>query len=101
MTTGVTRVWQAPTVFEWTSGGDTIRWELATTTAGTHVVLTAWFDGDDPNVTAGAIAAYHVCFEQFIRLIDDGYIDTPASEERAGLAGRYAVALAKALADTD
>jgi uncharacterized protein YndB with AHSA1/START domain len=100
--TGVTRVWQAPAVFEWTSDADTVRWEVSTTDAGTRLEFTTWIDSDDVEVAASAGAGYHACFEQLVRLLETGSIAPPFQcAHFAALETQYNSAVAAALADTD
>jgi uncharacterized protein YndB with AHSA1/START domain len=100
--TGVTRVWQAPAVFEWTSNADTVRWEVDPVGESTRLALTTWIDSEDVEVAAGAGAGYHACFEQLVRLLDTGFVAPRFKcSHFAALATQYSSAVAAALADTD
>ena len=68
---GVIRVWDPPSVFEWTWDADVLRWELEPTAEGTLLRFTTWLEQPDeivPSVAAG----YHVCLDELILLLDTG-----------------------------
>ena len=68
---GEIRVWDPPSVFEWTWETDVLRWELTPEDGGTHLRFTTWL-ADDPGGAADAAAGYHVCLANLEELLDTG-----------------------------
>jgi uncharacterized protein YndB with AHSA1/START domain len=64
--TRITRA-DAPSVLEYESGGNTMRWELEERDAGTH--LTLWAVIDRRFISMGA-AGWHIAFDVLQRLLD-------------------------------
>jgi uncharacterized protein YndB with AHSA1/START domain len=98
---GVTREWQAPTVFEWTTDRATVRWELAGVNGRTDVVCIAWIDSVDVQQAALDGAGYHMCFTQFVGLVETGTLPLQRGAQYFELTSDYAEVFAAALADTD
>ena len=59
-------------MFQWTWGGDILRFELNPTTGGTTMTFTTWLESPDLDVAAGAAGGYHVCLNQLRVLLDTG-----------------------------
>ena len=89
MFTGVTRVWRAPTVFEWTGDTDMVRWQLCTSRGGTKVELIARIAHDDPAGAANVAADHHIGFRQFVRLVELGSVASPTCVDYLTLAREY------------
>jgi uncharacterized protein YndB with AHSA1/START domain len=69
---GEIRVWQPPSVFEWTWDTDVLRWELEPDADGTVLTLTATVAGGTDGGPAGTAAGYHVCLVNLVELLDSG-----------------------------
>jgi uncharacterized protein YndB with AHSA1/START domain len=67
---GRINVWEPPDVFEWTWGGDVLRFELAPAGTGTSLTFTTWFADPDREAAANAAGGYHVCLDHLSRLLD-------------------------------
>jgi uncharacterized protein YndB with AHSA1/START domain len=67
---GRINVWEPPAVFEWTWGGDVLRFELAPGASGTSLTFTTWFAEPDRKAAANAAGGYHVCLDHLARLLD-------------------------------
>jgi uncharacterized protein YndB with AHSA1/START domain len=93
---GEIRVWDPPSVFEWTWDTDVLRWELAERDGGTTLTFTTWLAPDE----AGAVntaAGYHSCLDCLQSMLDDGAPSEPLIEAKPeALERRYRVALAAA-----
>ncbi len=70
-------VWDPPRVFEWTWGGDVLRFELEPTRdagsggePGTELTFTTWPADPDPESMASAGGGFHVCLDHLTRLLD-------------------------------
>ena len=73
---GEIRVWEPPSVFEWTWDVDVLRWELDPAGGGTHLTFTTWLG--DPEIDASDPAAgYHFCLDQLAELLDRGSTTQP------------------------
>jgi uncharacterized protein YndB with AHSA1/START domain len=70
--TGRIEVWDPPEVFQWTWGGDILRFELARTDGGTTMTFTTWLESPDPEGAADAAGGYHVCLDHLGVLLDTG-----------------------------
>lgn len=68
---GEIRVWDPPSVFEWTWSTDVLRWELDETDIGTHLTFTTRIGPDDQGA-ANTAAGYHVCIATLEQLLDEG-----------------------------
>ena len=66
--TGRITVWDPPSAFEWTWGGDDLRFELAPTDAGTRLTFTTWLA--DPDAAAQSAGGYHVCLDLLEELLE-------------------------------
>ena len=90
--TTVTRA-DAPTLLEYTWGGNDMRWELEASGGGTR--LTLWTSIDRRYIAMGA-AGWHICFDVLDRWLDDqpiGRLAGPAAMSVDGfqrLHGEYA-----------
>ena len=86
---GEIRVWDPPSVFEWTWHTDVLRWELAPEGDGTRLTLTTWLGVMGPG-TAKVAAGYHACLANLEELLDTGKTETPLIEvDVAPLERRY------------
>ncbi len=73
---GEIRVWEPPSVFEWTWDVDLLRWELDPAGDGTHLTFTTWLG--DPEIDAiDPAAGYHFCLDQLAELLDRGSTTKP------------------------
>jgi uncharacterized protein YndB with AHSA1/START domain len=92
--TGRIEEWEPPTLFQWTWGGDIVRFELADTAGGTTMTFTTWLESPDPAEAAGAAGGYHVCLDELRLLLDTGSapplvdVDDRAHELQAAYAER-------------
>jgi uncharacterized protein YndB with AHSA1/START domain len=93
---GRIEVWEPPVVFQWTWGGDILRFELKSTDAGTTMTFTTWLESPDLDEAAGAAGGYHVCLDQLRILLDTG--SAPALVESDEAARRLQSEYAKQLA---
>ena len=95
---GRINVWEPPSVFEWTWGGDVLRFELAPADGGTSLTFTTWLADHDPGAAANAAGGYHVCLEHLARLLDgDTHLaltDTDVQADADRWQHRYAEVLA-------
>jgi uncharacterized protein YndB with AHSA1/START domain len=73
---GEIRVWEPPSVFEWTWQTDLLRWELISEGDGTRLTLTTWLGEMGPGA-AKVAAGYHVCLANLEELLDTGTTATP------------------------
>jgi uncharacterized protein YndB with AHSA1/START domain len=94
--TGRIERWDPPTLFQWTWGGDILRFELKATDAGTTMTFTTWLESPDLDEAAGAAGGYHVCLNQLRVLLDTG--SAPALVESDEAARRLQSEYAKQLA---
>lgn len=92
---GEIRVWDPPSVFEWTWDGDVLRWELAETDGGTLLTFTTRL-GPDPDAATRTATGYHVCLEYLEALLDTGGTDHMAEPDAAPLRRVYGEAVAAA-----
>lgn len=91
--TGRIRVWEPPTVFEWTWDTDVVRFELAPDGDHTVLTLTTWLSGKDAG-TAKTAAGYHVCLDHLAQVLDTGSAASVADVDTSGLEARYETAVA-------
>jgi uncharacterized protein YndB with AHSA1/START domain len=70
--TGRIEAWEPPAVFQWTWGGDSLRFELEPTDAGTTMTFTTWLQSPDLDEAAGAAGGYHICLRALQLLLDTG-----------------------------
>ena len=70
--TGRILTWEPTSVFEWTWGGDVLRFELTPRDGRTDLTFTTWFADADRGVVAGAGGGYHVCLDHLALLLDGG-----------------------------
>lgn len=68
---GTIRVWEPPTIFEWTWDTDVLRWELQPRDGGTLLTFSTWVAPDDAGA-ANTAAGYHVCLAALVELLDTG-----------------------------
>jgi len=73
---GEIRVWDPPSVFEWTWETDRLRFELTPVGEETLLTFTTWLGEQGYGVTKTA-AGYHVCFANLEELLDTGTVATP------------------------
>jgi uncharacterized protein YndB with AHSA1/START domain len=64
--------WEPPRLFEWTWGGDALRFELEPTDDGTRLTFTTWPESPDPDQLANTAGGYHVCLDQLARFLATG-----------------------------
>jgi uncharacterized protein YndB with AHSA1/START domain len=69
---GMIEVWEPPAVFQWTWGGDVVRFELHGTPDGTTLTFTTWLQSSDPDEAAAVAGGYHVCLDELRLLLDTG-----------------------------
>ncbi len=69
---GRIEAWDPPSLFQWTWGGDVVRFELAGTPNGTTMTFTTWLESPDAAEAAGAAGGYHVCLDELRLLLDTG-----------------------------
>ena len=93
--TGRIEVWEPPAVFQWTWGGDILRFELIPTDGGTTMTFTTWLEAPDLDGAADAAGGYHVCLDQLRALLDTGSV--PSLEESDAAARRLEPEYAKRL----
>ena len=86
--TGTIRVWQPPTVFEWTWDTDVVRFDLAPEGHRTVLTLTTWLSGKDAG-TARTAAGYHVCLDHLAQLLDTGSAPSVSETDPSALEARY------------
>jgi len=84
--TGRINVWEPPSVFEWTWGGDIVRFELSPHPEGTELVFTTWLESTGRAEAANTAAGYHVCLARLRQLLDTGsalaVVEADAEAER-------------------
>lgn len=71
---GEIRIWEPPTRFEWTWGGDVLLWELAEVAdpQGTELTLTTWPEDPDLAGIVSSAGGYHLCLAELSVLLDTG-----------------------------
>jgi uncharacterized protein YndB with AHSA1/START domain len=87
--TGTVRIWDPPTVFEWSWDTDVVRFELAPDGADTVLTLTTWLSGKGAS-TAGTAAGYHVCLDHLAQVLDTGSAAPTWEDDPSALEARYA-----------
>jgi uncharacterized protein YndB with AHSA1/START domain len=92
---GEIRVWDPPSVFEWTWDTDVLRWELEPTERGTLLRLTTWLGPSDAGV-ANTSAGYHICLDQLKELLDTGDVGPLEDADVAVWERRYGEAVGSA-----
>jgi uncharacterized protein YndB with AHSA1/START domain len=70
--TGRIEVWDPPAVFQWTWGGDSLRFELNRTDGGTTMTFTTWLESPDLEGASNAGSGYHVCLDHLRVLLNTG-----------------------------
>jgi uncharacterized protein YndB with AHSA1/START domain len=85
---GEIRIWDPPSVFEWTWGTNLLRWELAEDGDGTLLTFTTWL-GDDDEGAVRASAGYHVCLDHLTTLLDAGTAGPLAEADTGPWERRY------------
>ncbi len=50
-------------MFQWTWGGDILRFELSRTDGGTTMTFTTWLESADLDGASDAAGGYHVCLD--------------------------------------
>lgn len=92
---GEIRVWDPPSVFEWTWDTDVLRWELSDVAGGTLLRFTTWIAPGDEGAI-GTSAGYHVCLGHLQELLDAGAPSMPLVDvDTAALERRYREAIAE------
>lgn len=69
---GEIQVWEPPTRFGWTWGGDVLLWELATVGEGTQLTFTTWPADPDLAGVVSSAGGYHLCLAELELLLDTG-----------------------------
>ena len=85
---GEIRVWDPPSVFEWTWHTDVLRWELAPEGDGTRLTLTTWLGAMGPG-PAKVAAGYHACLANLEQMLDTGSAPPLIDADVAPLERRY------------
>jgi uncharacterized protein YndB with AHSA1/START domain len=70
--TGAIQIWEAPNRFEWTWGGDVLRWELTAVDGGTELTFTTWPEDPDLAGVVSTASGYHLCLAELSLLLDTG-----------------------------
>lgn len=70
--TGEITVWEPPTRFEWTWGGDLLRWELTEVDDGTELSFTTWPADPDLAGIVSTAGGFHLCLSLLSLLLDGG-----------------------------
>jgi uncharacterized protein YndB with AHSA1/START domain len=68
--TGRIEVWDPPRVFQWTWGGDVLRFELEPDGGATVLRFTTWLETADAQSTVSQAAGYHVCLSELGHWLD-------------------------------
>lgn len=92
---GEIRVWEPPSVFEWTWDGDVLRWELAEDGGGTLLTFTTR-TVPEPGAAAGTAAGFHVGLDHLEQWLDTGVPASPADADEATWQEFYTGAVAAA-----
>lgn len=69
---GRIEVWDPPRVFQWTWGGDVLRFELEPDDHATTLRFTTWLETADPDPMRKKAAGYHVCLQALAIWLDTG-----------------------------
>lgn len=69
---GEIQIWEPPSRFGWTWGGDVLLWELASVADGTELTFTTWPADPDLAGAVSSAAGYHICLTELILLLDRG-----------------------------
>ena len=95
---GRIEVWEPPQIFQWTWGGDVLRFELERSDGETTLTFTTWLESPDPDGAVSAAGGYHVCLSQLGVLLDTGAAPplVDRDSEARGLQDAYAEQLAAA-----
>jgi uncharacterized protein YndB with AHSA1/START domain len=95
---GSIEVWKPPQIFQWTWGGDVLRFELERGDGETILTFTTWLESPDPDSAGSAAGGYHVCLDQLGLLLDTGAAPPLVERDREarGLEDAYAEQLAAA-----
>lgn len=70
--TGRIEAWEPPHLFQWTWGGDVLRFELQPDGDSTTLTFTTWLESPDRDGAASAAGGYHVCLDELATLLDTG-----------------------------
>lgn len=95
--TGTIRIWDPPSVFEWTWDVDLLRFDLTPIDGGTRLVFTTWLalfteePGDAP--LADTAAGYHVCLDELRAVLDIGKVGPIDDGPVGALKPRYEAAI--------
>ena len=92
---GRIEAWEPPRLFQWTWGGDVLRFELEPDNRGTTMTFTTWLESPDRDGAASAAGGYHVCLDELTSLLDTGAAGPLIESEEA--ARRLQAAYAEAL----
>ncbi|HEU5084171.1 MAG TPA: SRPBCC domain-containing protein [Acidimicrobiales bacterium] len=92
--TGTIEQWDPPRRFQWTWGGDIVRFELEPDGEGTTLTLTTWVHEIPPTGVTSVAAGYHVCLDHLGQLLDTGSAPSVAADDPTPLEERYAARLA-------
>jgi uncharacterized protein YndB with AHSA1/START domain len=84
---GEIQVWEPPTRFGWTWGGDVLLWELAATQAGTELTFTTWPADPDLAGVVSSASGYHLCLALLATLLD--HESAPAMTDVDAIAFRF------------
>lgn len=91
---GELRLYDPPTLLEFTWGGDVVRFDLAPDGEGTRLVLTTWLEDGEREAAYRTAAGYHVCLATLRELLDAGTVSTPLVDvDVSGAEAVYAGAL--------
>lgn len=69
---GEIEVWEPPTRFGWTWGGDLLVWDLEVVAGGTRLTFTTWPDDPDLDGIVSSAGGYHLCLALLGTLLDTG-----------------------------
>ncbi|HEU5483335.1 MAG TPA: SRPBCC domain-containing protein [Microlunatus sp.] len=69
---GEISVWEPPHRFDWTWGGDALRWDLRAVDGGTELIFTTWPEDPDLEGVVSTAGGYHLCLALLATLLDDG-----------------------------
>lgn len=69
---GEIQVWEPPTRFGWTWGGDVLLWELAELADGTELTFITWPEDPDLAGVVSTASGYHLCLAELSLLLDTG-----------------------------
>ncbi|HEY5978924.1 MAG TPA: SRPBCC domain-containing protein [Microlunatus sp.] len=70
--TGRIEIWEPPSRFGWTWGGDVLIFELIAIGGETQLVFSTWPEDPDLAGLVNAAGGYHLCLAELTLLLDDG-----------------------------